>query len=213
MSLKERLGRRWRELSATAPETAFTQGLWADVRAAHPRFSAAVIADARVAARHRGERHEFRSRADGALQVLRLAVVTDAFFAQCCYRAKAHCQARGIPVLPQLLHRLAMATGQICIGDPVVVQPGVYIPHGQVVIGGVTEVGRDVVLDPFVTLGLRAGRIRGPSIGRSATIGTGARVIGRVRVGEHARVEANAVVIADVPDGVTVAGIPARVLS
>ena len=47
------------------------------IRAAHPRFFAAVLADARVTAGYRAERFEFRSRADAAVQALRLMWVSD----------------------------------------------------------------------------------------------------------------------------------------
>jgi serine O-acetyltransferase len=184
--------------------------LWDDVRSGHPGFVEAVLADATTAAAYRGDRSEFRSRPDAFVQAARLAIVSDAFLAQVCYRAKAACQSRRVPVLPRILHRLAMMTGQICIGDPVVIQPGVYIPHGQVVIDGLVEVGSGVVLFPFVTVGLHAGTVQGPTIGARAAIGSGAKVLGPVRVGAGARVGANAVVVSDVPDGTTVVGVPAR---
>jgi serine O-acetyltransferase len=184
--------------------------LWATVRSRHPRFVDAVLADLRITAAHRGDRHEFHSRSDASIQALRLAIVSDAFLAQVCYRAKAACQARRLPLLPRLFHRLAMMTGQVCIGDPVVVQPGVYIPHGQIVVDGVVEIGTGVVLFPFVTVGLQAGELKGPTVGDRAVIGSGAKVLGPVRVGERARVGANAVVLTDVPDHTTVVGIPAR---
>jgi serine O-acetyltransferase len=201
--------RRWRALLGTQ-HTERSGLLWAAVRSGHPRFVEAVLADTRVTAAQRGDRHSFRSQLDTWIQAVRLAIVSDAFLAQVCYRAKAACQARRLPVLPRLFHRLAMVTGQICIGDPVVVQPGVYIPHGQVVVDGVVEIGTGVVLFPFVTVGLQAGEMKGPTIGDRAVIGSGAKVIGPVRVGEKACVGANAVVVNDVPDHTTVVGIPAR---
>ena len=210
--VKSGLRRAWHSFLG-APHTEATDILWRDVRARHPRFGAAVLADARVTAASRGDRYEFTSRVDAAVQAVRLAVVTDAFLALCCYRAKAHCQARRIPVLPRVLHRLAMITGQISIGDPVVVQPGIYVPHGQVVVDGMVEIGERVVLSPFVTIGLRAGDVRGPTIGSRASIGTGAKILGPIRIGAQARVGANAVVLADVPDRATVAGIPARIIA
>ena len=180
------------------------------IRARHPRFIEAVVADARVAARYRSERAQFRSRADALVQVLRLVSVSDAFLALALYRAKARLQSLGVPVLPRILHRLAMAIAQVCIGDPVVVQPGVYLAHGQVVIDGVAEVHHGVVIFPWVTIGLRAGDIRGPVIERDVHIGTGAKVIGPVTVHREARIGANAVVVSDVQAGVTVVGAPAR---
>jgi len=61
-----------------------------------------------------------------------------------------------------------------------------------------------------VTIGLRAGNFRGPTIGRDVHIGTGAKVIGPVTIGAGARIGANAVVVDDVAERATVVGIPAR---
>jgi len=183
---------------------------WRDLRARHPGLREALVADARVTAMYRGERHEFRSGADTVLQVLRLAWESDAFLAQAFYRAKARMQALGVPVLPRLAHRIAMGLAQVSIGDPVVMAPGVYIVHGQVVLDGLAEIGEGVQIFPWVTVGLRAGDFNAPRIERDASIGTGAKVIGGVRVGEGAYVGANAVVVHDVPPRTTVVGAPAR---
>ncbi len=195
--------------SAVSDASAFMAAL----RARHPPLWEALIEDARVTARYRGERHQFRSRLDAAGQMLRLAAVSDAFLAQALYRAKARLQALGVPLLPRLLHRLAMMTAQVAIGDPVVVEPGVYLAHGQVVIDGLTEIASGVVIFPFVTIGLRAGDIRGPRIEEQASIGTGAKLIGPITVGPRAKVGANAVVVDDVPADTTVVGSPARAIT
>lgn len=195
---------------ATVPEP--VANIMADIRARHPRFRAAVAADAEVTARFRGERHEFTSRADLAAQVLRLCAVSDAFLAQVLYRAKARLQALGVPGLPRVAHRLAMITAQVSIGDPVVMAPGVYIVHGQVVADGLVEIGPGAQLFPWITIGLRAGDVRGATIERDVSIGTGAKVIGRVHIGAGARIGANAVVVRDVAAGSTVVGVPAQQL-
>ena len=189
------------------------EALWQDIRSRHPRLRDALPADIQAVARYRGERDEFRSRLDLAAQGLRLAWVSDAFLAQALYRAKARLQALGVPLLPRLLHRLAMALSQVSIGDPVVVHPGVYIVHGQVVIDGLVEIHSDVTIFPFVTIGLRSGNVHGATVERGVSIGTGAKLIGPVRVGEGARVGANAVVVDDVEPGTTVVGAPARALA
>jgi len=183
------------------------------VRAEHPGFVEAVLADARLTSSLRGESADLGSRPQAVVRVLRLALVSDAFLAQICYRAKARTQAMGIPVVPHLLHRLAMMVGQVCIGDPVIVRPGIYLPHGQVVIDGITEVASGAVFFPWVTVGLKAGNVDGPKIGRNVRVGTGAKIIGPVRIGDGASIGANAVVVEDVAPGATVAGVPARVLS
>ena len=181
------------------------------VRARHPTLCAAVVADARVTAAYRGERFRFRSRTDTLCQCLRLMVVSDAFLAQACYRLKARLQALGVPLLPRLAHRAAMTLGQVAIGDPVVVAPGLYLLHGQVVIDGFTEIGPNALIAPFVTIGLRQGRYDGPVIGSGVSIGTGARVLGHVHIGNRAQIGANAVVLTDIPAGATATGVPARV--
>lgn len=183
-----------------------------EIRTRHPHFVHAMLSDARLTAAHRGERFEFRSRGDALLQAARLAWSSDAFLAQALYRAKARMQALGIPVLPRIAHRLAIMIAQVCIGDPVIVQPGIYLAHGQVVIDGVTEVHSGVVIFPWVTIGLRAGDFQGPIVGANVKVGSGAKVVGPVTVGANARIGANTVVIADVPAKATVVGVPGRIV-
>jgi serine O-acetyltransferase len=183
---------------------------WRAVRARHPRLRQALVQDARVTAGHRGERSEFRSRSDALIQILRLCWTSDAFLAQVLYRVKARAQALGIPILPRLAHRLAMIIGQVSIGDPVIMHPGVYIVHGQVVVDGMVEIHPGTVISPFVTIGLREGDVRGATVESGVSIGTGAKVIGPVRIGARARVGANAVVVSDVAPDSTVVGAPAR---
>jgi serine O-acetyltransferase len=169
-----------------------------------------VRADVLVTAAFRGEPITHPSRPALLLEALRLSVVSDAFFAQVCYRVKAALQARGVPLLPSVAHRLAMISGQVCIGDPVVVAPGVYLPHGQVVIDGLTEIRSGCSIAPFVTVGLLADEYQGPVLGRNVWVGTGAKILGPVTVGDRARIGANSVVTRDVVAGTTVAGVPAR---
>lgn len=194
------------------PHLEFRDAVLAQRRQRFPGLTEAVLADAAVFARHRNERHEFRNALDGWLQALRLMWVTDAFFGLACYRLKAAAQARRLPLVPAVAHKMAMRNAQICIGNPVIVQPGVYVAHGQVVIDGMVEVGSGAVLFPWVTIGLKAGDPQGATIEPLATIGTGAKVIGPVTIGARSTVGANSVVVDDVPAGRTVAGSPARVV-
>jgi serine O-acetyltransferase len=184
-----------------------------DARSQQPRFIEALLADARVAAAYRGERFEFRSRADGILQAVRLMLQTDAFLALAAYRMKARLRALGIPVLPWLAHRLAMVSAQVSIGEAVVVHPGVFIPNGQVVINGVVDVQPGVAISPWVTVGVIGGGVVGPRIGPWVHIGTGAKLMGDIDVGAGARIGVNAVVLDDVPPRTTVVGMPAAPVS
>lgn len=181
-----------------------------EARSRHPELRAAVIADARCTAAFRGERYEFSSALDAILQILRLAVVSDAFLSQALYRVKASLQRRGVPILPRLFHRLAIAVAGVYIGDQVLVHPGIYIVHGQVVIAGAAEIHPRVVISPAVTVAAR-GRDRGPTIGPGVSLGAGSRVLGEVTIGARARIGANAVVLSDVPSGATAIGVPAQI--
>ena len=190
-----------------APSKDEIRAFWRGLRSRHPGLREALLADAKATARGRMERHEFRSNLDATAQVLRLMWVSDAFLAQALYRLKARLQALGVPVLPRVAHHLAMAVAQVSIGDPVVVAPGVYILHGQVVIDGLVEVGEGTMIGPWVTIGLRVGG-KGPTIEQNVWIGTGAKVLGDLRIGAGAKIGANAVVLDDVPAGGTVVGVP-----
>ncbi len=87
------------------------------------------------------------------------------------------------------------------------------IDHGLgVVIGETAEIGDDVYIYHQVTLGGTSsdhGK-RHPTIGNNVIIGAGAKVLGAILIGEGARIGSNAVVVAPVPPGVTMVGIPAR---
>ena len=88
-----------------------------------------------------------------------------------------------------------------------------FIDHGMgVVIGETAEIGDDVTLYQGVTLGgvsLDPGK-RHPTLGNGVVVGAGAAVLGPFTVGDGARIGSNAVVVREVPPGVTVVGIPAR---
>lgn len=90
----------------------------------------------------------------------------------------------------------------------------VFIDHGMgVVIGETAEIGDDCTIYQGVTLGgtsLTKGAKRHPSLEQGVVVGAGAKVLGPFRVGAHARIGSNAVVVKAVPPGATVVGIPAR---
>jgi serine O-acetyltransferase len=92
----------------------------------------------------------------------------------------------------------------------------VFIDHGMgVVIGETAEIGDDCTIYQGVTLGgtsLTKGAKRHPSLEQGVVVGAGAKVLGPFRVGAHARIGSNAVVVKAVAAGATVVGIPARVV-
>ena len=97
-----------------------------------------------------------------------------------------------------------------------------FIDHGMgVVIGETSEIGNNVTIYHAVTLGGISPSIdserqrhekRHPTIGNDVVIGSGAQIIGPVKVGNGSRIAANAVVVNNVPDHATMVGVPAKVI-
>ena len=133
------------------------------------------------------------------------------------YRMRDNLLKKETPLLPYLCETLARALWHVAIGRKVTFGPRLLIPHGYCVIDGLVTIGADVVINPWVTIGLSGSRrwgfdARGPIIGNKVQIGTGAKVLGPITIGDGARIGANAVVLDDVPAGATVVGAPARVV-
>ncbi len=86
-------------------------------------------------------------------------------------------------------------------------------PIGVVINAGV-KAGKNIVIESGVVIGAAKNGIpvEVPSLGDNIFIGTGAKVLGNIHVGNNVKIGANAVVVKDVPDGATVVGIPARVV-
>jgi serine O-acetyltransferase len=90
-----------------------------------------------------------------------------------------------------------------------------FIDHGMgVVIGETSEIGSDVTLYHGVTLGgtsLEKGK-RHPTLGDRVVVGTGAKILGAITIGEGSRVGANAVVVKSVPPNSVVVGVPGQIV-
>lgn len=91
-----------------------------------------------------------------------------------------------------------------------------FIDHGMgVVIGESTIIGNNVTLFHGVTLGgtgKEKNCKRHPTVGDYAVLGAGSTMLGAIKIGNHAKVGAGAVVTRDVPDYATAVGIPARII-
>lgn len=91
-----------------------------------------------------------------------------------------------------------------------------FIDHGMgVVIGETAKVGDDCTIYHGVTLGGTSWQKekRHPTLGNNVVVGAGAKILGPIRIGDGARIGSNSVVVKAVPDGATVVGVPARVVS
>ena len=83
-----------------------------------------------------------------------------------------------------------------------------------IVIGETAEVGDDCLIYHGVTLG-GTGKDQGkrhPTIGNNVLLSTGSKVLGPFKVGDGARIAANAVVLKEIPENATAVGVPARVV-
>lgn len=94
---------------------------------------------------------------------------------------------------------------------------GLFLPHTVGTVIGAEAIGENCTIMQGVTLGSRWPDIgftpsERPLVGNGVTICAGAKIVGRVTIGDNATIGANAVVLEDVPPNATVAGVPARVV-
>jgi len=116
-----------------------------------------------------------------------------------------------IPFVPRIIAGIARLLTGIEIHPAAQIGRGLFIDHGMgVVIGETAEIGDDVTLYQGVTLGgtgFACGK-RHPTVEDNVTIGSGAKLLGPIRVGHGSKIGANSVVIHDVPPNSTVVGNP-----
>lgn len=103
---------------------------------------------------------------------------------------------------------------EMCIDPQATIGPGLYIGHiGGVHINPQAVLGSNCDLAHRVTIGASAmGREGAPLLGDNVYIGTGATLVGRIKVGNGAKIAANTLVIGNVPAGATVMGVPGRIV-
>ncbi len=130
------------------------------------------------------------------------------------YRIAHALRGARLPFFPRWISQ----TGKFFTG--IEIHPGatigneLFIDHGMgVVIGETAMIGDNVTLYQGVTLG-GTGKEKGkrhPTVGNNVVIGTGAKVLGNITIGDSSYIGANAVVIKDVPPNSTVVGVPGRI--
>lgn len=117
----------------------------------------------------------------------------------------------GVPLAPRAVAYVSRAVTGIEIHPAATIGRSFFIDHGMgVVIGETSEIGDNVTLYQGVTLGgtgFATGK-RHPTIEDNVTIGSGAKLLGSIRVGHGSKIGANTVVIHDVPPNSTVVGNP-----
>jgi len=127
------------------------------------------------------------------------------------HRAAHALREAGVPLAPRAIAYLSRAITGVEIHPAAKIGPEFFIDHGSgVVIGETAEIGCCVTLYQGVTLGgtgFQPGK-RHPTLGDNVTVGSGAKLLGPISVGNGAKVGANTVVVEDVPPGSTVVGNP-----
>ena len=125
------------------------------------------------------------------------------------YKRKLFFIARAISQLSRMLTGIEIHPGAK-IGK------GLFIDHGMgVVIGETAEIGDNVTLYHGVTLGGTGKDDTGkrhPTVGNNVFIGSGAKILGPIVVGDNVKIGANAVVLENIPSDCTAVGIPARII-
>ena len=120
-----------------------------------------------------------------------------------------------VPFLPRFISQVSRFLTGIEIHPGATIGRRFFIDHGMgVVIGETAEIGDDCLLYQGVTLG-GTGNEKGkrhPTLGDHVVVGTGAKVLGNIRIGRHVKIGAGSVVVHPVPDYSTVVGIPGRVV-
>jgi len=117
----------------------------------------------------------------------------------------------GVPLLPRAIAYLTRSVTGVEIHPAARIGKSFFVDHGSgVVIGETAEIGERVTLYQGVTLGgtgFQRGK-RHPTLGNNVTVGSGAKLLGPIAVGDGAKIGANTVVVEDVPPGATVVGNP-----
>ena len=129
---------------------------------------------------------------------------------------KAHwCYEHNLKFLARFISQCSRHRTGIEIHPGAKIGKRLVIDHGMgIVIGETAEIGDDCLIYHGVTLGGTGKDVgkRHPTIGNNVLLSTGSKVLGPFKVGDGARIAANAVVLKEVPEDATAVGVPARVV-
>lgn len=119
-----------------------------------------------------------------------------------------------LKVISFLANKFCEVFMEMCIDPHASIGPGLYIGHiGGVHINPQAVLGSNCELAHRVTIGASSmGRQGAPVLGDEVYIGTGATLIGKIKVGNGAKIAANTLVMSNIPAGATVMGVPGRII-
>jgi len=122
----------------------------------------------------------------------------------------------GLPYIPRYISGIARDLTAVEIHPGAEIGSEFFIDHGAgVVIGETAEIGNNVTIYAGVVLGGTnlEQKKRHPTLGDNVVVGTGAKILGPIILGDNVRVGANSVVVNDVPSNCVVVGVPAKIVS
>ena len=157
----------------------------------------------------------YKARDPAAKSALQILLLYPGVKAVRSHRRAHWCYEHGLFFLARLISQHSRRVTGIEIHPGAKIGRRLVIDHGTgIVIGETAEIGDDCLIYHGVTLGGTGKDVgkRHPTIGSNVLIATGAKVLGPFRVGDGARIAANAVVLSEIPENATAVGVPARVV-
>lgn len=159
------------------------------------------------------------SRGGGGVEKLKICLVSHSFHLVLLYRLGAYFSK--IPIVGGFVRVMVEYLIRVVYASDISLKseigPGLVIMHGHdIVIGSDVRVGRNCKILNGVTLGNKDTETQAnqqPILGDNVVIGSGAKILGFITVGDNVVVGANSVVVKDVPSGVTVAGVPSKIIN
>src|SRR5579864_3878575 len=150
-----------------------------------------------------------------ARSVLEIVLCYPGFHAVLLHRVAHHLYSAGWFTSARVVSQISRTATGIEIHPGAKIGRRFFIDHGMgVVIGETAEIGDDVLLYQGVTLG-GTGKDTGkrhPTLGNGVVVGTGAKILGNIRIGDYSKIGAGSVVVRPVPSCSTVVGVPGRVV-
>ncbi len=156
-----------------------------------------------------------RERDPASKSDLEVLLLYSGFHAVLAHKLSHALYLKGRHFAARAVSQAARALTGIEIHPGAVIGKGFFIDHGSgVVIGETAEIGDNCTLYQGVTLGGTGKDIgkRHPTLGNNVMVGAGAKVLGPFKIGDNAKIAANAVVLEAIPEDCTAVGIPARVV-
>ena len=132
------------------------------------------------------------------------------------YRVAHFFQGIKLKLIARIISQMGRFFTGIEIHPSAKISAGIFIDHGMgVVIGATAIVEEGVTIYHGVTLGgtgKERGEKRHPTVKKGAIIGSGAKILGNITIGEYAKIGANSVVLNNVPNGATAVGCPCKII-